>query len=62
MLVGFVLRGIYKGVLPSLAFDRGNLSDPPPAGFLIPYDLYSRPRNNDQAKEINFYLYSNLAI
>ncbi len=45
MLVGFRFRGICEGALPSLASGRGNLLDPPPAGLLIPYVLYSRPGN-----------------
>ena len=62
MLVRFRFRGICEEVLPSLASDRDDSLDPPPAGLLIPHGLHSHPRNVDQAEEIDFLLCPDRAI
>ena len=62
MLVGFKFRGICEEALPSLASGRNDLSDPPPAGLLIPHGLHSHPRDVDQAEEIDFLFCPDLAI
>ena len=62
MLVGFRFWWICEEALPSLTSGRGDLSDPLPAGLLIPYGLHSHPRNVDQAEEIDFLLCLDWAI